>query len=41
MSEWSGFDKITNAKGMYLYDSRGRKYIDGVAYVCNWGHCQS
>ena len=31
MSEWGGFDKITNAKGMYLYDSRGRKYIDGVA----------
>ena len=27
MSEWGGFDKITNAKGMYLYDSRGRKYI--------------
>ena len=40
MSEWGGFDKITNAKGMYLYDSRGRKYIDGVASMwCNvWGH---
>ena len=43
MSEWSGFDKITNAKGMYLYDSRGRKYIDGVASMwCNvWGHSKS
>ena len=33
MSEWSGFDKITNAKGMYLYDSRGRKYIDDGIHV--------
>ena len=43
MAEWSGFDKITNAKGMYLYDSRGRKYIDGVASMwCNvWGHSKS
>ena len=24
MSEWGGFVKITNGKGMYLYDSRGR-----------------
>ena len=40
MSEWDKFDKITNAKGMYLYDSRGRKYIDAVASMwCNvWGH---
>ena len=28
---------------MYLYDSRGRKYIDGVASMwCNvWGHSKS
>ncbi|MDI1495809.1 MAG: Aminotransferase class-III [Cenarchaeum symbiont of Oopsacas minuta] len=40
MSEWGKFDKITSAKGMYLIDSNGRRYIDGVASMwCNvWGH---
>jgi hypothetical protein len=40
MKEWDSFDKITNAKGVWLIDSKGNKMIDGVASMwCNvWGH---
>jgi len=40
MSEWTTFPKITSAKGMWLYDSKGGKMLDGVASMwCNvWGH---
>ncbi len=40
MKEWGSFDKITNAKGVWLIDSKGNKMIDGVASMwCNvWGH---
>jgi len=40
MNEWGSFDKITNAKGVWLIDSKGNKMIDGVASMwCNvWGH---
>lgn len=32
---------ITKAKGVFLYDERGNKYIDGIAswYTCMYGHC--
>ena len=40
MKEWGSFDKITNAKGVWLMDSKGNKILDGVASMwCNvWGH---
>jgi len=40
MSEWSKFPEIVSAKGMWLFDSKGRKMLDGVASMwCNvWGH---
>ena len=40
MKEWSKFDEIVNAKGMYLIDKNGQKLLDGVASMwCNvWGH---
>ncbi len=40
MKEWNGFDKIVNGKGMWLIDSKGNKFLDGVASMwCNvWGH---
>ena len=40
MSEWDAFDEIVSAKGMYLFDSNGRRLLDGVASMwCNvWGH---
>ena len=40
MSEWDAFDEIVSAKGMYLFDSSGRRLLDGVASMwCNvWGH---
>ena len=40
MSEWDGFPEIVSAKGMWLYDSKGGKMLDGVASMwCNvWGH---
>ncbi len=40
MKEWGSFDKITNAKGVWLIDSKGNKMLDGVASMwCNvWGH---
>lgn len=32
---------ITKAKGAYLYDDKGNRYIDGIAswYTCMYGHC--
>ncbi len=32
---------ITKAKGVYLFDDQGNKYIDGIAswYTCMYGHC--
>ena len=43
MSEWDGFPEIVSAKGMWLYDSKGGKMLDGVASMwCNvWGHSKS
>ena len=43
MSEWKTFPKIISAKGMWLYDSKGGKMLDGVASMwCNvWGHSKS
>ncbi len=40
MSEWNRFPEIVSAKGMWLYDSKGGKMLDGVASMwCNvWGH---
>ena len=40
MSEWSSFDTITKAKGIWLIDSKGNKIIDAVGSMwCNvWGH---
>ena len=40
MSEGSKFPEIVSAKGMWLYDSKGGKMLDGVASMwCNvWGH---
>jgi len=40
MSEWREFPQIVSAKGMWLYDSKGGKMLDGVASMwCNvWGH---
>ena len=40
MKEWSSFDKIVKATGMWLEDSKGNKMIDAVASMwCNvWGH---
>ena len=43
MSEWASFPEIVSAKGMWLYDSKGGKMLDGVASMwCNvWGHSKS
>ena len=43
MSEWTDFPEIKSAKGMWLYDSKGGKMLDGVASMwCNvWGHSKS
>jgi len=40
MKEWSSFDGISKAKGMWLIDSKGNKMLDAVASMwCNvWGH---
>ena len=40
MKEWGSFDKIANAKGMWLIDSKGNKMMDAVGSMwCNvWGH---
>ena len=43
MAEWNKFPEIVSAKGMWLYDSKGGKMLDGVASMwCNvWGHSKS
>lgn len=40
MNEWPNFDVIVRGKGMWLYDSKGNRLLDGVASMwCNvWGH---
>ncbi|NHI02668.1 Adenosylmethionine-8-amino-7-oxononanoate aminotransferase [Candidatus Nitrosotalea sp. TS] len=40
MNEWPNFDVIVRGKGMWLYDSKGNRMLDGVASMwCNvWGH---
>ena len=40
MKEWPHFDSIVKGKGMWLYDSKGKTLLDGVASMwCNvWGH---
>lgn len=40
MREWTGFDEITEGRGVWLIDSNGNKLLDGVASMwCNvWGH---
>ncbi len=40
MKEWTGFNKIVRGEGVWLVDSRGKKFLDGVASMwCNvWGH---
>ena len=40
MKEWPHFDVIVKGKGMWLYDSKGKVLLDGVASMwCNvWGH---
>lgn len=43
MNEWTEFNKIKSAKGVWLIDSKGNKMIDAVASMwCNvWGHSNS
>lgn len=40
--EDNAFPVITRAKGPWLYDSEGRRYLDAVSswWCCNLGHCQ-
>ena len=40
MKEWTNFDKIVKGQGMWLVDSKGNRFLDGVASMwCNvWGH---
>lgn len=40
MSEWGSFPEIVRGDGFWLVDSKGRRYLDGVASMwCNvWGH---
>lgn len=40
MREWPRFDVIVKGRGMWLYDSKGKILLDGVASMwCNvWGH---
>lgn len=40
MSEWDSFPKIVKGDGFWLVDSKGNRYLDGVASMwCNvWGH---
>ncbi len=40
MKEWTEFNKIVRGEGVWLVDSRGKKFLDGVASMwCNvWGH---
>ncbi len=43
MMEWPHFDVIVKGKGMWLYDSKGKILLDGVASMwCNvWGHSKN
>ena len=43
MAEWDNFPEIVSAKGMWLYDTTGKKMLDGVARMwCNvWGHSKT
>jgi adenosylmethionine-8-amino-7-oxononanoate aminotransferase len=43
MKEWPHFDIIVKGKGMWLYDSKGKILLDGVASMwCNvWGHSKN
>jgi adenosylmethionine-8-amino-7-oxononanoate aminotransferase len=40
MSEWDSFPNIVKGDGFWLVDSKGNRYLDGVASMwCNvWGH---
>jgi adenosylmethionine-8-amino-7-oxononanoate aminotransferase len=40
MSEWDSFPNIVRGDGFWLVDSKGNRYLDGVASMwCNvWGH---
>jgi adenosylmethionine-8-amino-7-oxononanoate aminotransferase len=40
MNEWKEFPRIVRGDGMWLVDSHGNRYLDGVASMwCNvWGH---
>lgn len=40
MSEWESFPNIVRGDGFWLVDSKGNRYLDGVASMwCNvWGH---
>ena len=40
MSEWNSFPEIVKGDGFWLVDSKGNRYLDGVASMwCNvWGH---
>ena len=40
MKEWNSFNEIVKSKGMYLIDSDGNNFLDGVGSMwCNvWGH---
>ena len=40
MSEWDSFPEIVRGEGFWLVDSKGNRYLDGVASMwCNvWGH---
>ena len=43
MKEWRDFEVITKGKGMWLYNSKGDRFLDGVASMwCNvWGHSKN
>ncbi len=43
MSQWNSFDVIVKGRGMWLYDRKGRRLLDGVASMwCNvWGHSRA
>ena len=43
MREWPRFDVIVKGSGMWLYDSKGKMLLDGVASMwCNvWGHSRA
>lgn len=43
MKEWESFDVIVKGRGMWLYDKKGNRLLDGVASMwCNvWGHSRN